>query len=137
MIDMKKRKLTQVDKEDLQYHGLMRLVGGIILQVLDNCLISGKWYPRDLSMDVLKKKRKLLKEMLVWFKDPKWDIWLNIYCGWTGFDKRMIKKNFRKIRRQSEIYTNKRIKEKKQREDTARESGNTREDGCEKTEANI
>jgi len=101
------------DKEELRFEGLMRLVEGIILNVLDQCLISGKWENRDISLEALNKKRRILRGMLKWFRDPKWDIWLNIYCKWNGYNKRHIKKNFEKIRKKSVTYVNKRIKVKK------------------------
>lgn len=109
----KKNKLTEQDKEDIKFGGVMRLVEGIILQILDNVSISGKWYPKDIGMDTLMSKKALLKEMNAWLKDWHWDVWVSIYCWHYGYNKRTIKKNFENIRRQSVKYVNKRIKDKK------------------------
>lgn len=97
-------------KKDYNYDGIMRLVGGILLLILDHISISGKWYPRKLSMKVLQEKRAKLEEMRLWFKTPAWSIWLNLYCDYHGRNERTIRKNFEQIRRQSVKYVNKRIK---------------------------
>ena len=105
-------KLTEQDREDIQFEGLMRLVEGIILGVLDQVSISGKWYPRDIGFITLEKKRQTLEDLRVWFKNEQWDIWLNIYCEHHNYSARNIKRNFEKIRRNSVRYVNKKLKEK-------------------------
>jgi hypothetical protein len=103
---------TKQDKEDIQFDGYMRLIEGIVLSILDNVSISGKWLKKDIALVSLEKKRRVLEEMKLWFKDDKWDIWLNIYCEYHGYNERHIKKNFEKIRRNSVRYVNRRIKNK-------------------------
>lgn len=105
-------KLTEQDKEEIKFEGLMRLVEGIVLQILDRISISGKWHNRDISIISLVKKKEVLDDMRVWFKGYKWDIWLNIYCEYHSRNSRTIKKNFKKIRLQSVRYVNARIKKK-------------------------
>ena len=105
-------QLTKQDQEDIEFDGIMRLVEGIILGVLDQISISGKWYPRDISLITLESKRQKLEEMRIWFKDDKWTIWLDIYCEYHGYNQRHIKHNFEQIRRKSVKYVNSRIKAK-------------------------
>jgi len=112
---MKKTSTEKIrDEEEIQWHGMMALVEGIILQVLDNISISGKWYPRDISMKRLIEKRRLLRNMLKWFRDDKWQIWLSLYCNHKGYSDTVIRRNFEKIRKKSVKYVNKRIKKKKE-----------------------
>lgn len=105
-------QLTEQDREDIRWEGLMRLVEDIILGVLDTVLISGKWTNRNIGLVALEKKRQKLEEMRLWFKDYKWSIWLSIYCDHNGYNKRHVKLNFEKIRRNSVKNVNKRIKDK-------------------------
>lgn len=93
--------------------GIIRLIEGILLEVLDKCSISGKWYPRDISLKTLKSKRATLKEMYKWLNDDKWQIWLGVYCEHFGRNHRTINKNYLRIRKKSIIYVNNRIKQKK------------------------
>ena len=82
----------------------------IILLVLDHVSISGKWKNKDISLVTLRKKRILLKEMLKWFRDIKWDIWLSIYCNYFTRNKNHIKRNFERIRKKSVTEVNRRIR---------------------------
>lgn len=100
------------DKNEYNYEGLMLLVEAIILGVLDNILISGKWVNRDISLLTLVKKKRILFDMKKWFNDDKWDIWLSIYCEYKKYNKKQIKDNFEAIRKRSTKYVNKKIKHK-------------------------
>lgn len=102
-----------MEERELDFDGVMRLIEGILLEVLDKSSISGKWYPRDISLKTLKQKKATLHEMYSWLRSDKWDIWLGIYCDHFTRNSRTIKKNYLKIRRKSMIYVNKRIKTKK------------------------
>lgn len=113
--DIEFEKLTESEQFDVIYGGYMRLVEGIVLQVLDSISISGKWDDRNLSIITLKGKRKKLREMKQWLSDKRWDVWLDIYTDYYGYKKISIKKNFHKVRGKSVTTVNKLIKEYKQR----------------------
>jgi len=127
--------LEWTDKDEIEYQGCIRLIEGIILRVLDDISISGKWYNRDLSLNILKKKRTILRQMLKWFRHQNWDILLDIYCNYIGINKKNIKKKFERIRKESVRYTNIRIKEKNK--NTTRTDRNTVKVKFTKTEENI
>jgi hypothetical protein len=98
--------------EDIQIEGIHRLVDGLVLGILDKISISGKWYNRDISLKTLLQKKDILNEMKEWFKDPKWRIWVSIYCDFNNVNEGVIYDNFSKIRRKSVRYVNKLIRAK-------------------------
>lgn len=105
--------MSNIHEEDVGLEGIMRLIEGILLEVLDKCSISGKWYPRDISLKTLEEKKRILQEMNRWLKGDKWPIWTDIYCDYYVRNQRTIHKNYLRIRNKSIRYVNKRIKEKK------------------------
>ena len=44
------KRMTKEDREEMKYEGVMRLVSGIILHVLDMVSISGKWTNKDIRI---------------------------------------------------------------------------------------
>lgn len=107
------KRLTEKEKEDVKWQAMMRLVETIILQVLDEVSISGKWYNRkNISSETLLKKKRALYEIGKWTKTKQWDTWISIYTEYVDTNRKNIKTKFEKIRKKSQRYVNKRIKEK-------------------------
>lgn len=104
------QELNELDREQLRWESLMRLIEGIMLLVLDHVSISGKWYVRkNISMKVLREKESLLLELEGWMKEENWNTWAHVYGEYSNADYKYIKKNFEKIRKKSLKYVKKRI----------------------------
>ena len=106
------RRTTEREKEEIKWQATMRLVEAIILQVLDEVSISGKWYNRyNISMMTLNKKKEALYEIGKWMKTKQWDTWCSIYTEYVDTNRTNIKRQFEKTRKKSQRYVTKRIKE--------------------------
>lgn len=108
---MARKGIKKEDREDLEWEGLMRLIEGIVLHVLDVVSISGKWYPRHISMHTLLAKKNSIRDMQKWMRGWQWDTWLNIYTDSNNYSSNLIKKKFNNISRASIRYINQRIHE--------------------------
>lgn len=135
---MARRYIKKEDREEMGYEGVMRLVEGIVLHVLDAVSISNKWYPRDISMGTLLIKKQKLNEMRIWMRGWQWSIWVNLYAQHNRYSSHLIKRRFESIRKKSIHYVNKRIYEKNiQNQNTEGAIGqddNPGKDGFQKTE---
>ena len=98
--------------EEIQMEAMYRLIEAILLGVLDNVSITGKWKNRDISMTTLMKKKEKLLEMKDYLETEGWRIWLGIYCEYFHRSQLKIDRNFKKICRKSLYHVNKRIREK-------------------------
>lgn len=106
------RRIKKEDREEFEFEGIMRLVDGIMLHILDSVSISGKWLLKDISMKTLVAKRKTLRNMGKWMKTWQWDVWINIYSQHNSYDNHLIKRRFELIRKESVTYVNQRIEDK-------------------------
>lgn len=109
---MSRRYIKKEDRDEVEFEGIMRLVDGIMLHILDNVAISGKWLLKDIGMKTLLSKKKILGEMRDWMRTWQWDVWLNIYCQHNNYDNHLVKRRFELIRKESTKYVNNRIKNK-------------------------
>ena len=89
---MDKRRIAKYDKEEIEFEGLMRLVAGIVLHILDKVSVSNKWKNKDISMKTLLAKKETLEEMRKWMNAWQWGIWVGIYAEYNNFNSKMIKK---------------------------------------------
>ena len=113
---MARRGLKKIDKEDVEYEGIMRLVEGIMLHVLDSVSISGKWLLKDISMKTLLAKKQTINEMREWMKGEQWAIWVGIYSEHNKYNNHIIKRKFELIRKESIKYVHQRIKAKMEKD---------------------
>lgn len=105
------QNLSDQDREDMEWGGILRLIEGILLHVLDMVSISGKWKKRKISMKTLLLKLHTLKETGKWMKTWQWSVWVNIHSIFNNGDSRFIKKRFENIRRKSIKEVKRRIHE--------------------------
>ena len=110
------KRMTKEDREEMKYEGVMRLVSGVMLHILDMVSISGKWTNKDIRIITLLEKRRILFNMRRWMKGWQWSIWVNIYAEYNRYSSGMIKKRFHSIREDSIKEVKKRIHEKKEKE---------------------
>lgn len=103
-----------MQRAEFHWDSILRMVEGLILGVLDKVSISGKWYKRDIRLETLIAKRRLLRRMKGEMLSKNWDIWLDLYCEHFSRNKYGIKKNFEAIRKKSVKYVNCRIASKLQ-----------------------
>ena len=109
---MEKRWIKDYDRDEFEWGGIMRLVEGVVLHVLDQISITKKWTNKDISMRTLLAKKKTLKELREWMRGWQWSIWVNIYAEHNRYNNHQIKRKFELIRKKSVRIVNKRIHEK-------------------------
>ena len=107
------KRISQYDRDDIQWDGVMRLIEGILKHILDNVSITPKWGNRDISMITLLAKRDKLLELGRWMRGWQWSIWVNIFAEDNGFNSKTIKRRFEAIRKKSIQHVNQRIMKKK------------------------
>jgi len=112
-METKHKRIKEEDRENYEYDGIMYLIEGIMLHILDAISISGKWPPRHIGTKTLLAKEELLEYYKEWMKGWQWPIWVSIYAQHNGYQPNMIKKKFNTMRNKSLRYVKKRIKENK------------------------
>lgn len=109
-------RINELNQDDIEFEGVMRLIEGIVLHVYDKIAISNKWVNKDIGMKTLLTKKKTLKELGKWMKTWQWDVWVNLFSEHNRYNPKSIKKKFEAIRKKSVSHVNKRIKEKQKKE---------------------
>ncbi len=95
------------DKELDNFDGYIRLIEGMLLGVLDQISISGKWANREITRSMIDRKRAMITIIKAWFKEEGSDIWIGIYAKETGISAKQIKNSFKRVVRRSVRYLNK------------------------------
>ena len=133
-------RISKYDKEEIQFEARMRLIEGIIKQVLDEVSISNKWKNKDISLVTLLHKRKILRKTGQWMKTWQWRIWVNIWSEHNGHNNKEVIRRMESIRKRSVKHVNARIYEKnkntkaeRENQNTTRKSRNSIQNGQEKT----
>lgn len=101
----------KIDKEFDNFDGYVRLIEGILLGVLDQISISGKWANRVKTRSMIDRKRAMIDNVKKWLKEEGSDIWIGIYARESGISAKQIKNSFKRVIRRSVKYLN--IEEKK------------------------